>query len=140
LQNKKTPTHRCLVALSMTRNLFGYEMYPGLNSAVGNHCSYLQLATTSPDSSFFCWRSTRQSASLPLPVRHDAAGGKIQPTADESTGLNTPKRYTLSARDFWAAGPPGPDGGDTQVGPERMFWTASARGCCDQTILGGAGT
>ena len=58
------------------------------------------------------------------------------------TGL-TPKRYTLSA--FVISGMyAGLAGGlmvamDTQVGPERMFWTASGE-VVIMTILGGAGT
>jgi len=58
------------------------------------------------------------------------------------TGL-TPKRYTLSA--FVISGMfAGLAGGlmvamDTQVGPERMFWTASGE-IVIMTILGGAGT
>jgi hypothetical protein len=69
---------------------------------------------------------------LPLALRHDAARGQVEPAADE---LHRPqlRPYTLAA--FVISGMyAGLAGGlmvamDTQAGPERMFWTASARSC-----------
>jgi hypothetical protein len=79
---------------------------------------------------------------LPLALRHDAARGEVEPAADE---LYRPelRPYTLAA--FVISGMyAGLAGGlmvamDTQVGPERMFWTASGEVVL-MTILGGAGT
>ena len=122
-------------------NLFGAEMGNSYELALGNHLFTFNLGYYI--AGFFLLLAFYLSIRIfrsPFGIMLRAVKSNQQRM--NYTGL-TPKRYTLSA--FVISGMyAGLAGGlmvamDTQVGPERMFWTASGE-VVIMTILGGAGT
>jgi ABC-type branched-subunit amino acid transport system permease subunit len=122
-------------------NLFGAEMGNSYELTLGNHLFTFNLGYYI--AGFFLLLAFYLSIRIfrsPFGIMLRAVKSNQQRM--NYTGL-TPKRYTLSA--FVISGMyAGLAGGlmvamDTQVGPERMFWTASGE-VVIMTILGGAGT
>ena len=122
-------------------NLFGAEMGNSYELSIGNHLFTFNLGYYI--AGFFLLIAFYLSIRIfrsPFGIMLRAVKSNQQRM--NYTGL-TPKRYTLSA--FVISGMyAGLAGGlmvamDTQVGPERMFWTASGE-VVIMTILGGAGT
>ena len=122
-------------------NLFGAEMGNSYELALGNHLFTFNLGYYIAGlflliAFYFSIRIFRSPFGIML------RAVKSNQNRMNYTGL-MPKRYTLSA--FVISGMyAGLAGGlmvamDTQVGPERMFWTASGE-VVIMTILGGAGT
>jgi ABC-type branched-subunit amino acid transport system permease subunit len=122
-------------------NLFGAEMGNSYELSLGNHLFTFNLGYYIAGfflliAFYFSIRIFRSPFGIML------RAVKSNQQRMNYTGL-TPKRYTLSA--FVISGMyAGLAGGlmvamDTQVGPERMFWTASGE-VVIMTILGGAGT
>ena len=122
-------------------NLFGLEMNNSYDLAIGNwlftfNLGYYIAAVFMLIAFYLSIRIFRSPFGMML------RAVKSNQQRMNYTGL-TPKRYTLSA--FVISGMyAGLAGGlmvamDTQVGPERMFWTASGE-VVIMTILGGAGT
>jgi branched-chain amino acid transport system permease protein len=122
-------------------NLFGFEMGNSVELALGNWLFTFNLGYYI--AAFFMLIAFYMSIRIfrsPFGIMLRAVKSNQQRM--NYTGL-MPKRYTLSA--FVISGMyAGLAGGlmvamDTQVGPERMFWTASGE-VVIMTILGGAGT
>jgi branched-chain amino acid transport system permease protein len=142
IKNTDTPLFGGPVDGSIGRaNLFGYEMGNSMELAVGNHLFTFNLGYYI--AGFFLLLAFYMSIRIfRSPFGMMLRAVKSNQQRMNYTGL-TPKRYTLSA--FVISGMyAGLAGGlmvamDTQVGPERMFWTASGE-VVIMTILGGAGT
>jgi hypothetical protein len=121
-------------------NLFGLRCATASSWNVGDWLFTFNAATTcrAGDAD----RLLRRDPDLPLALRHDAAGGQVEPAADE---LHRPELQALHAGGLRDLGHVcrsrrRPDGGDGPLaGAERMFWTASGEVVL-MTILGGAGT
>ena len=142
IKNTDTPLFGGPVDGSIGRaNLFGYEMGNSMELAVGNHLFVFNLGYYI--AGFFLLLAFY----LSIRIFRSPFGMMLRAVKSNQQRMNytglTPKRYTLSA--FVISGMyAGLAGGlmvamDTQVGPERMFWTASGE-VVIMTILGGAGT
>jgi branched-chain amino acid transport system permease protein len=142
IKNTDTPLFGGPVDGSIGRaNLFGYEMGNSMELAVGNHLFTFNLGYYI--AGFFLLLAFY----LSIRIFRSPFGMMLRAVKSNQQRMNytglTPKRYTLSA--FVISGMyAGLAGGlmvamDTQVGPERMFWTASGE-VVIMTILGGAGT
>jgi ABC-type branched-subunit amino acid transport system permease subunit len=142
IKNTDTPLFGGPVDGSIGRaNLFGYEMGNSMELAIGNHLFTFNLGYYI--AGFFLLLAFY----LSIRIFRSPFGMMLRAVKSNQQRMNytglTPKRYTLSA--FVISGMyAGLAGGlmvamDTQVGPERMFWTASGE-VVIMTILGGAGT
>jgi ABC-type branched-subunit amino acid transport system permease subunit len=142
IKNTDTPLFGGPIDGSIGRaNLFGYEMGNSMELAVGNHLFTFNLGYYI--AGFFLLLAFY----LSIRIFRSPFGMMLRAVKSNQQRMNytglTPKRYTLSA--FVISGMyAGLAGGlmvamDTQVGPERMFWTASGE-VVIMTILGGAGT
>ncbi|MFQ3184286.1 MAG: ABC-type branched-subunit amino acid transport system permease subunit [Alteromonas macleodii] len=122
-------------------NLFGAEMGNSYELSLGNHLFTFNLGY------YIAGVFLLIAFYLSIRIFRSPFGIMLRAVKSNQQRMNytglTPKRYTLSA--FVISGMyAGLAGGlmvamDTQVGPERMFWTASGE-VVIMTILGGAGT